>query len=258
MATGHGPAVPGAVQGSGLRDPAYLVRQDRRPGGPALRAPPPGRRPRRATAVVRRGRRRGERGVRPDADRRGRRAPHRHPARAARAGRRRRGRGAAAPGEGAAAAVPDPQGDAPAGTAYARAGRTARATLLAAGRAGLARRTRRRGRAAGDRRRLLACGLGGVRHPDDSAADLRPAHRLGPRARVRSRRRLPLRRRRARRDRRGRLHRLPGVLHRRHRLLPARSRRPRAHRPRRPLLQRADRAGAGRRATSRRAAACCC
>ena len=48
------------------------------------------------------------------------------------------------------------------------------------------------------------------------------------------------------RDGRRALPRLAGVLHRRHRLLPARPRRPGAHRPRRPLLQR-DRRGRHRR-----------
>ena len=70
------------------------------------------------------------------------------------------------------------------------------------------------------------------------------AGRGGPRAR--SRGGLPLRRRRAGRDRRRHLHRLPGLLHRRHRLLPPRPRRPGAHRPRRALLQRALRAGRSR------------
>ena len=69
--------------------------------------------------------------------------------------------------------------------------------------------------------------------------DRDPARRHG-RPRARPRGRLPLRRRHARKDRRRGLHRLPRLLHRRHPVLPARSRRPGPHRPRRRLLQRAD------------------
>ncbi len=48
MATGRGPAVPGGGPGVGSARPGVPGPADRRPGGPALRAPPPGRRPRRA------------------------------------------------------------------------------------------------------------------------------------------------------------------------------------------------------------------
>ena len=101
----------------------------------------------------------------------------------------------------------------------------------------------RRRRRPRRRRRLLAGPDPGARHSDHGPAHLRPARRVSRGARAGPRGRLPLRGRRARRDRRRRLHRLPGLLHRRHRLLPAGPRRPGAHRSRRPLLQRADRRG---------------
>ena len=90
----------------------------------------------------------------------------------------------------------------------------------------------------------------GVRHADDGPDHLRAARRVGRGARARPRGGLPVRRRRARRDRGRHLHRLPRLLHRCHRLLPAGTRRPGAHRSRRPLLQRDH--GRGVRAPVRR------
>ena len=114
----------------------------------------------------------------------------------------------------------------------------ARAVLLRTGRRARDRRARRRGRLAAapgqpDRRRRLDPG----RPADAALRDRDPAGRHG-RPRARPRGRLPLRRRDAGKDRRRGLHRLPRLLHRRHAVLPARSRRPGPHRPRRRLLQR--------------------
>ena len=77
----------------------------------------------------------------------------------------------------------------------------------------------------------------GAAGPGEPAHRVRPVGGLRGVPRVRARDRLPLRRRAARRDRRRHLPGLALVLHQRHRLLPARPRRPHPHRPRRPVLQ---------------------
>ena len=250
VATGSGRAPAGTRAGLGPARPVVPGPQDRRPGGPALGAPPPGRRARRAAPHLRRDRRRRQCGVRPDPHRRGRRAPDRHPARGSGSRGRRRGRRAAAAHSCAPAAGAHPQGDAAPGPSYAPRRRAAHAAVVAADRPRRRGRHGHRRRRADRRRRLLERGERGLRDPDDSAGDLRAARRLRRRPRAGPRVGLPLRGRRARRDRRRCLHRVPGVLHRRHRLLPPRPRRPDPHRPRRALLQRPD--GAGTRARVRR------
>ncbi len=243
MAAGRGPAVPGA--GPGLGDARSDVPGPacRRPGGPALRAAPPRRRPRRPVSFRRRRRRGCQREVRPDPHDRGARPPRHDPSRAARPGAAGRGRGADPPGAGSTAAGPDSQGHPPPGPPDAGRGQDAATDVLAA-------RRRRRPGSPGHRRscprrgrRLLASRDRGVGHADHGPAHLRPARRVSGGARGGPRGGLPLRRRRAWRDRGRHLHRLPGLLHRRHRLLPAGARRQGAHRSRWPLLQRDHRRG---------------
>ena len=125
---------------------------------------------------------------------------------------------------------------------------------LRAGRRGGPRGRVPRGRAAG-----CCCTRAGVGHPPGvrparpAAGRLRADGRVGRVPRVRARRGRPLRRVDARRHGHRSLPRVAGVLHRRHRQLPARSRGTGAHRPRWPLLQRHRRRGDVRRLVGHRA-----
>ena len=96
------------------------------------------------------------------------------------------------------AAGADREGHAGAGPDRRPAGPRPGAGLLAAAGGAGARRARRRRRRPGDAGRLLGGDRRAVRHPDDRPADLRHAHGRGPRPRARARGRLPLRRRDAR------------------------------------------------------------
>ena len=243
MAAGRGPAAPGAGPGLGDARPGVPGPTCRRPGGPALRAAPPRRRPRRPVSSRRRRRRGRQREVRPDPHDRGAGPPRHDPSRAARPGAAGRDGGADPPGAGPTAAGPDSQGHPPPAPPDAGRGQDAATDVLAARRRGGPGRPGRRRRRPRRGRRLLAGCDRGVGHADHGPAHLRPARRVSGGARGGPRGGLPLRRRRARRDRGRHLHRLPGLLHRRHRLLPVGARRPGAHRSRWPLLQRDDRRG---------------
>ena len=144
---------------------------------------------------------------------------------AARTGRGDRGRGAPSSDPGPSAAGAHPQGHAAPSAMDASRRRAARAAVVAADHPDGTRRDGHRRHRPDRRRGLLARGERGVRHADDGARDLRPAGRLGRHPRAGPRLCLPLRRRRARGDRGRCLPRVSRVLHRRHRLLPPRPRR---------------------------------
>ena len=235
----------GRFEGSGFKEPPYLVRRD---DGQVIQLTPllylvaeaaDGRRDARRDRGTRR------RAHRPAGERRQRALPRR--AQAAPAGRsdgaRRLHAGA---GQATAAARAAPSAAAAARARGPDPGPSVRAAVRAAGdrararRAGRVRRVavrlpRHRARAAErDVRAHAATRTGGVH---------RRGHGL---PRDRPRRGLPLRRRATGRHRRGPLPGVAGVLLRRHRRVPARPTRAAAHRPRRGLLQR-HRRPAGRR-----------
>ena len=258
MATSRGSGAPGAGPGLGDARPDLPGTACRRPGGPALGAAAPGRRPRRPVSSGRRCRRGRQRALRPDAHDRGTRSPRHDPSRAARTGVAERGGGTHRRGAGTPAPGPESQGHPPPGTPDAGRGQDVATDVLAARRRCRPGSHGHRRCCPGRGRRLLASPdrVGG--HADQGPAHLRPARHVSRAARDRPRDRLSLRRRRARRDRRRHLHRVPGLLHRRQRLLPAGARRPGAHRSRRPVLQRADRRGVCAPVHRHRAAACGC
>ena len=186
-------------------------------------------------------------GLRPQGQRRQRALPDREEAAPARRARRRRRLQPRARAARPAARAEVPHRGHPRAL-HARADHALPAALLAARAGSPDRRVPRARRLAVPRPRHRPRAAPRDLPAAAAARDVRRRRDRHGLPRDRPRDRLPLRRGEAGRHGRRPLHRLAGLLHRRHRRLPAGPRRPPAHRPRRHLLQ--------RRSSRSRSAAC--
>ena len=247
LAGGPGPGGPRPRTGLGDAHSALPGASGRRAGRPALGAAAPGDRGARARALRRGGRRGGECVVRPPADHRRTAPPGADPPRAPGPGPRPGGRLGAAPSHGSAAAVARPAWHDPPPARRVRCRRSAPRALRPPGRRRVPAGVGRHGRLPARTRGPAVGPAGPARLACAARRPLRAAYRGCAVPRARSRGRLSVRRRHPGDGRVRGLPGLPGVLHRRHRLLPARPRRTAAHRPRGPVLQRPRPAGARHR-----------